>query len=253
MIVIYIIINLVNGKVYIGSTKDITIRFNRHKYQLNKGIHGNEHLQNAWNKYGEDSFEFKTLMVCSDSERNHCEQMFMDLYNSQNRDYGYNIKDADGHFITEETRLKISESLKGKKKEPFTDSHKQKLSESRKGIEPWNKGKTGCFSDEAIQKMSVAHIGIEPWNKGETDCYSQKTLQKMSESRKCEKNWQYKNYARIIKDGFNKNRQNYALKFKSKIIKRSINVFKLVDWFLKEYPDEDLEISMEVLDNALLS
>ena len=110
MIVIYMIINYVNSKVYIGSTNNIIKRFSRHKYLLNNSIHFNEHLQNAWNKYGSDSFEFKTLMVCPDSEREYCEQMFIDLYNSQDNSYGYNIKDAAGHFFPEETLKKMSKN-----------------------------------------------------------------------------------------------------------------------------------------------
>lgn len=206
MIVIYMITNLVNGKVYIGSTGDVNHRFRKHKSDLNNGIHHNEHLQNAWNKYGSDSFEFKTLMVCPDSERNHCEQMFIDLYDSQNHVCGYNIRDADAHSIAEETKQKISESRKGI---PCSDKTKKKLSESHKGI---LKGKyTGKYSSR------------------------------------------WKNYTRIVKAGFKGDKQQYCIQFNGKSIKWSIDVFKLIDWLFENYPDEDLEISMEVLDNVLLS
>lgn len=108
MIVVYIIINHVNGKVYIGSTDNISGRFNKHKRDLNKGIHHNRHLQMAWNKYGSESFEFKTLMVCPEKERNHCEQMMMDLCDAQNYGFGYNIRDADAHSISDETKRRMS-------------------------------------------------------------------------------------------------------------------------------------------------
>lgn len=55
---IYQIINKENGKIYIGSTLNFKIRFRMHKNDLRKGGHDNRHLQNAWSKYGEQSFEF---------------------------------------------------------------------------------------------------------------------------------------------------------------------------------------------------
>ena len=148
MITIYKITNLINGKIYIGSTNNISSRFNNHRSKLNRGIHENNHLQNAWNKYGYDSFEFMALMVCSDSERNDCEQMFMDLYDAQNHDFGYNIRDADAHSVSEETKQKIRENMPdmsgennpmyGKKGEDnpnygrhHSEKSKQKISETR--------------------------------------------------------------------------------------------------------------------------
>ena len=220
MIVIYMINNCVNGKVYIGSTGNINDRFGNHKRTLNRGVHPNEHLQNAWNKYGSDSFEFKTLMVCPDSERNHCEQMFIDLYDSQNRDYGYNIRDADAHSVSEETRLKISKANTGNIP---TEEHRRKLSENNARY--W-KGKT-----------RPDMVGENNPNYGKTG----------------KKNHKWKNFPRIIKDGFKNGKQSYAIQYNGKAQKTSINIFKLIDWCLKEYPDEDLEISMEVVDNALFS
>jgi len=84
---------------------------------------------------------------------------------------------------TEETRRKISQELKGKyvaECSPSFGRHRtletrRKLSESRKGIEPWNKGKTGVYSEETRRKISEAHIGKH---------LSVETRRKMSESRK---------------------------------------------------------------------
>ena len=58
---VYKILNRKNGKFYIGSSVDIEKRFNSHRKKLIAGTHNNKHLQNAWNKYGEDSFEFFVL------------------------------------------------------------------------------------------------------------------------------------------------------------------------------------------------
>lgn len=49
---IYMIINNINEKKYIGSAKNIDKRWYEHRYTLNKNCHDNSLLQNAWNKYG---------------------------------------------------------------------------------------------------------------------------------------------------------------------------------------------------------
>ena len=56
--VIYKILNKINNKFYIGSTVNHKKRISEHKRALNKNRHHNSILQNAWNKYGKDSFEF---------------------------------------------------------------------------------------------------------------------------------------------------------------------------------------------------
>lgn len=56
--VVYYIINKLNGDVYIGSSLEVKKRFNKHKSQLKRGIHHSAILQRAWNKYGEDNFDF---------------------------------------------------------------------------------------------------------------------------------------------------------------------------------------------------
>ena len=81
---------------------------------------------------------------------------------------------------SEETKRKISEAQKQYCKEhgnqnagkhhvygPMTDEHKQKLSESHKGLTPWNKGKKGLWtaSEETKKKLSDSHKGKTPWNK----------------------------------------------------------------------------------------
>ena len=58
---IYKIINKQTGKFYIGSSNDIEQRWAAHRYRLRKGIHTNQHLLSAWEKYGEESFAFSIL------------------------------------------------------------------------------------------------------------------------------------------------------------------------------------------------
>ena len=55
---IYKIVNLDNGKFYIGSSINLAKRKWEHFKQLRLGIHCNCHLQAAYNKHGKDSFSF---------------------------------------------------------------------------------------------------------------------------------------------------------------------------------------------------
>jgi group I intron endonuclease len=59
--VIYKIINLVNDKFYVGSTTNKKVRFREHRKQLRGNRHHCKHLQAAWNKYGEEKFDFRVV------------------------------------------------------------------------------------------------------------------------------------------------------------------------------------------------
>ena len=58
-----------------------------------------------------------------------------------------------------------------------------------------------------------------------------------------ENNSAWKNYARIIKAGFNiAGNQQYALRFDGKTLRVSVNIHKLIHWFSENYPREILVI-----------
>jgi group I intron endonuclease len=63
MIGIYKIENKANGKVYIGQSANINKRWIEHRSNLNNNRHPNRKLQNAWNNYGQDNFDFNILEV----------------------------------------------------------------------------------------------------------------------------------------------------------------------------------------------
>ena len=91
---VYMIKNKVNGKFYIGSSVDIAFRWARHKRQLHNGNHHSVHLQRAWDKYGEENFEFKVIEECSEDMTFQREQYYLDLYKPYNNDIGYNISQS---------------------------------------------------------------------------------------------------------------------------------------------------------------
>jgi group I intron endonuclease len=166
---IYRIRNLVNDKVYIGSTTEMGFceRLKDHLRSLRRNAHGNSHLQHAWNHYGEDAFIFEILEPITDKtliqER---EQFHIDSVSPEQR---YNIAPAapgrplsnetkakisarvsatlKGHFVSDETKRRLSESHLGKKKSPevskktadalrgrtVSEEQRQKISNTLKG------------------------------------------------------------------------------------------------------------------------
>lgn len=113
MVGIYKIINIKNGKVYIGKSKNINGRFRQHKRQL-KNNKDSVHLQSAWNKYKEESFEFSILEECKMEELKEKEEYYINLYQSYDREKGYNIERySNGNKdVSIETRDKLREKSK---------------------------------------------------------------------------------------------------------------------------------------------
>lgn len=62
---IYKIVNLKNGKFYVGSSKNIIRRFGIHKSALKNNRHHCIYLQRSWNKHGAAAFIFEILKEMS--------------------------------------------------------------------------------------------------------------------------------------------------------------------------------------------
>ena len=119
---IYQIYNPINEKRYIGSSINIVRRLKEHRRNLIAQRHHNQHLQNAWNKYG-DLLEFKPLEYCEPDQLLDLEQQYIDYYNSADRRFGYNIDAIANHaspgfHLSDETKAKLSKAHLGKKRTP---------------------------------------------------------------------------------------------------------------------------------------
>ena len=112
---IYSITNTLNNKRYIGYSIDIQRRWTTHKRDLQNNKHENSHLQNAYNKYGENAFEFEIIEECIKENIKEKEKYWIAFYNSKNE--GYNMSEGGDGILnpTEDVRKKISEGLKGEK------------------------------------------------------------------------------------------------------------------------------------------
>ena len=59
--VIYKITNLINKKIYIGSTINYERHKQKHLWKLRHGLHENSILQNDFNTFGESNFLFEIV------------------------------------------------------------------------------------------------------------------------------------------------------------------------------------------------
>lgn len=113
---IYYIKNLFNEKLYIGSSSGILKRWKNHVRELTDNIHPSKYLQLAWNKYGEQAFEFIIIETCEKEKLTEREQYWIDNSNCIIPN-GYNIltkaRSRLGTKHSEETKAKISKSIKG--------------------------------------------------------------------------------------------------------------------------------------------
>lgn len=151
---IYKITNKINGKCYIGKSINI---FRRWRDEKNfRGI--NIYLKASFEKYGIENFTFEILEECIEEELNEKEKYYISLFDSTNKEKGYNMtfggtggrltkeaiekaketKKRNGYTkywlgkqISEQTKEKISNSLKGEKN-PFFNKTGGNAPNSRK-------------------------------------------------------------------------------------------------------------------------
>ena len=166
---VYKITNTKTNKVYIGSSKNIYKRCYDHKYLLRHNKHHSTHLQESWNKYGEDSFTFEVIEEVQNADDLRIrEQHYLDTEKPFLRDRGFNsypsILGRLGLKHTEETKRKLREAHKGNRGRAFSEETRRKMSEAQKGKK---------HSEESKRRMSEAQKGKK---------HSEETKRKISEA-----------------------------------------------------------------------
>lgn len=104
MIGIYKIENKINGKVYVGQSKNIEVRWIQHLEELNKGTHHCSKLQQDYLKYDISNFNFTILEVCEKEKLDELEKYYIslnlhNLYNTFKYDCIKNIKHKKDIFL----------------------------------------------------------------------------------------------------------------------------------------------------------
>lgn len=163
---VYAIVNLVNGKKYVGSAAEsFNRRIGSHRRELNKNKHHSRHLQSAWNTYGQDAFEVRIQETTTPELAVAVEQTFIDAWKTADPRFGYNTSPTAGNCRgmshTEETKARMSAAKKGK---PLSEKTKARMSVVRKGK------KMKPRSDETRARVAAARRGrpITPKDKAKS-------------------------------------------------------------------------------------
>lgn len=110
---IYEIRNTNNGKRYIGSAVNLGRRKRQHFYDLRHNRQRNRHLQNSYNKHGEDAFVYKPLVILDKEFLILFEQRFLDIAKPE-YNIAPNAHSQLGYKHSQETKEKISRVKMGK-------------------------------------------------------------------------------------------------------------------------------------------
>ena len=88
---IYALYNVVNNKIYVGSSNNMYQRTTRHLGDLKNGKHYNRYLIRTYNKYV--GFLIPVVLECVEDKSKliEKEQYWIDYFKSYDRELGYNI------------------------------------------------------------------------------------------------------------------------------------------------------------------
>ena len=114
---IYAIRHIDSDWAYIGSSKSIQARWRGHKADLRLNRHHSPHLQNAWNKYGENAFVFEILETCFNDPviLYHREQVWINRAIARLYNASFQSEPGVGRTISPENRAMSSARMKGNK------------------------------------------------------------------------------------------------------------------------------------------
>jgi hypothetical protein len=151
---IYQITNKINGHIYIG------VRQSKVRPEDDVGYMGSgKVVKSAILKYGIENFKKNIISLYDNRDQAMIAEAEIVNFDFVQRTDTYNLKPGGrGGSVkgkpspSSETRQKISIANKGKRMPVFSDEHKRKMSESMKGRETHNKGKSP--SEETRRKMS---------------------------------------------------------------------------------------------------
>jgi hypothetical protein len=151
---VYMILNLINGKIYIGKTCNSNKRWVDHQSDARSHTKNRKYpIHCAMAKYGIENFNFTPFhWFEKEDDAFGAERYWIRHFQSKNPRCGYNVTDggegASGVIFTEERKTKISISLTGKKKSPETV---EKQAAKLRGIPR---------PPEVRAKISASHIGL---------------------------------------------------------------------------------------------
>ena len=157
---LYIIINHINGKIYIGKTFDLQKRWKKHIRCVNDKI--NRRLYDGINKHEIPNFSIHSIFKIEDEDKkeltnllNKKETYYIKLFQAKDPFYGYNMADGgEGGYVGEEGVEKMAAKKRGI---PLTKEHKDNIGKGNKGIsKPLTQKTRNQIRDTCLEK------GIKP-------------------------------------------------------------------------------------------
>lgn len=171
---IYSIICAVNGKQYIGCSKNIYSRINAHKsYLTNKKFRqDNFYFIEDWNKYGSNAFNYKVLEYTTENLKDK-ECYYIELYNTIDKEKGYNLRRDNsklGMISLDETKLRYS---KAQKKRFEDQNEREKIGKLFSKFWKENPDKKNIMADKVSKSLTKYTIKqftkdgkfIKEWNR----------------------------------------------------------------------------------------
>lgn len=165
--------------VYVGQSSNLYSRRCTHLTRLRRGVHDNSHFQRAFDKCGEAALAWKVLEICEVDNIDAREQFWMDSFGAEKL---YNIAPQAGSLrglprseetkrrlraahlgkiISPETRKRMSESRRGKKRQPHSEATKAKLSAALLAISPDVRERIAAGYRAARSKWTMSAAGRE--------------------------------------------------------------------------------------------
>lgn len=167
---VYKITNKLNNKVYVGQTRDVGRRLREHRRGYKNDSKWNEdynsHLYRSIRKYGEENFKFEVIKECSLEELGYWEIYYMRMYNSLDRNKGYNrrgVKDDRGS-VYEEKVYRLIEDLKECK--ILKKDLELKYGVNRQSINGVNRGENYFVNGEEYPLRKLIESSIKKINDG---------------------------------------------------------------------------------------
>lgn len=158
MIGVYKITNLLNGDCYVGSSKDIGLRWDTHLSIYNKhGVHYEYHMYRAFRKYGVVSFKFEVIEECKQHELITREQYYYDLLKPKYNNIKPSENPMDNPNVLKKHMVKCKKSWLNR-----SDTAKEHAFENlKKGADSTNSNKFQCRKIKAIKLITGEDIVFE--------------------------------------------------------------------------------------------
>lgn len=191
---IYKIVNTKNGKMYIGSSKNIKRRWGIHKSSLKNNRHHSVYLQRAWHKYGKENFVYEVIKEMSNASETELFNEETNCITTLKPDYNVGCVGGGDNLTNHPNReliiKKITQSIHAKNARMTEQDKLEKWSRPGEKNPNWKGGLSVKYCKDCgieinygnLRCMACSKIGSQNPFYGKT--HSKESRIKLSKSRK---------------------------------------------------------------------